>query len=112
MSQSVIVYLLHYPRPGVHHGHYLGMAEAEASIRTDIIRHGAGWRSLAGLAPVPATIADVWDCATVAEAEALYARLKRQGSRRRICSVCSPGNSRGVGGRWAGHVAGTGAADR
>lgn len=94
-----IVYLLHYPRPLNRAGHYLGVAEAEASISTQHARHGAGWRALVGTG---AEIADVWEAGSLAAAEALRGKLARQGGRRRLCSVCSPGNSRGAGtGRYA-----------
>lgn len=93
-TSSGIVYLLHYSRPFTRAGHYLGIARSEREISTQHARHGAGWRRLAG---AEATIADVWECADAREAEALYGRLKRQGGRARLCSVCSPGNSRGAG---------------
>ena len=94
MTTGGIVYLLHYPRPLNRAGHYLGVAATEAAISTQHARHGAGWRLLDGTG---AEIADVWECTDAREAEALYGRLKRQGGRRRLCSVCSPGNSRGGG---------------
>lgn len=46
-------------------------------------------------------VADVWECETQEAAGELLAKFRRQGSRRRLCSVCNPGNARGAGrGRW------------
>lgn len=90
----MIVYLLHYDSPTGQAGHYLGTADDESAIDLSKVRHGHGWRS------PPArgvTIADVWEVEDVAAADALRRRLSAQGGRARLCSVCSPGNGRGLG---------------
>jgi hypothetical protein len=46
-------------------------------------------------------VADVWEVDTAEAQQAVYNRLRRQGSRRRLCSICNPGNARGAGrGNW------------
>ena len=96
----MIVYLLHYPN-GVELGHYLGFADSELNINMHAVPHGRGWRQVPediNLAPV---LADIWDADTVKAQHALYDKLSRQGSRRRLCSICTPGNARGAGrGNW------------
>lgn len=93
-----IVYLLHADRPtAAGWRHYLGVAAAEADVSTATARHASGHRQL----PAGMAIADVWECASPAEADALRAKLARQGSRAGMCSICTPGNARGLGrGRW------------
>jgi hypothetical protein len=88
-----VVYLLHWPRAGPLGRHYLGTAASEGAIDVEQLTHGRGARP----GPPGATIADVWEAETEQAAHALYRRLRRQGGRRRLCSVCSPGNSRGSG---------------
>lgn len=91
----MIVYLLHYAADHVG-SHYLGVAEDEAAIPLGEVPHGQGARHPAG-----ATVADVWEVADAAQAGRLRAKLARQGSRARLCSICSPGNARGAGrGNW------------
>lgn len=94
----MIVYLLHYPN-GNELGHYLGFAESEVTIDPHAVPHGRGWRKVTeGEMPV---VADVWESTTVKAAHALFDKLSRQGSRRRLCSICNPGNARGAGrGNW------------
>ncbi len=91
------VYLLHItdqPDAGGLGGHYLGISASAGEVAVPAtITRGLGQT----LTPVGATVADVWECGSRREAEALRARLARQGSRRRICSICSPGNGRGNG---------------
>ncbi len=95
----MIVYLLHYA-DGAGLGHYLGRASSELAINPLAIPHGRGWRHVAPEGPLP-LIADVWELDTVEAAHALYDKLRRQGSRRRLCSICHPGNARGAGrGNW------------
>ena len=90
-----IVYLLHLPDQRTH-GHYLGVAESEAAI-PPTMRFGHGQRA------VPAhVLADVWETADLAAAQELLRKFQRQGSHKRHCSICSPGNARGEGtGRWS-----------
>ena len=95
------VYLLHFPPGLARGGHFLGVAPAgELGTAGDspppTITHGAGLAAC----PPGAVVADVWDCATAQEADALARRLRRQGGHRRLCSVCSPGNGRGQGRGW------------
>jgi hypothetical protein len=96
----MIVYLLHYADESTELGHYLGIADAELLINPYAVPHGRGWRPVREGAPLP-VVADIWNASTPMAARALYARLRRQGSRRRLCSICSPGNARGAGrGKW------------
>ena len=92
----MIVYLLHYPN-GNQLGHFLGLADSELAIDPYSIPHGRGMRQLAEGEELP-VVADVWEDD---DPEALYDKLRRQGSRRRLCSICNPGNARGAGrGKW------------
>lgn len=93
-----IVYLLHFPEQrlsGDRDQHYLGVAESEATIPRDL-RCGRGRR------PAPDhVVADVWEAGDLHEAERLAAKFRKQGSRKRLCSICTPGNARGQGtGNW------------
>lgn len=96
------VYLLHFPAasitdPGGLGGHFLGTAAGRVGNVPDVIVRGTG----ASLTPAGAVVADVWECPDVASAACLRDRLARQGSRRRLCSICNPGNARGSGrGNW------------
>lgn len=94
-----IVYLLH--TPGARwFAHYLGTAAAEDEIDVEVIPHSRGVRTPPSEAARP-VIADVWEASSMAEARRLFTKLSKQGSRRRLCSICSPGNARGSGtGRW------------
>lgn len=107
------VYLLHFSTPFKHARHYLGatgkpleerlaahrgvrLHEGDstygrpAKLLTAVLQSGGDWE-----------VADVWETSTRAEAFELERRLKKQGSRARLCSICSPGNSRGNGrGKW------------
>lgn len=95
----MIVYLLHYPN-GNQLGHYLGFADSELAIDPHAVPHGRGWRRVGEGSDAP-VVADVWESDTVKAQHALYDKLSRQGSRRRLCSVCNPGNARGAGrGNW------------
>ena len=95
----MIVYLLHYP-DGVELGHYLGQAASEVAIDPLVVPHGRGWRHVAPGDALP-VVADIWEADTPEAAQALYDTLSRQGSRRRLCSICHPGNARGAGrGNW------------
>lgn len=91
-----IVYLLHFGKPFTRAGHYLGVVESEAGIAVDsvTIPHGRGRRSTAA---VDVQVADVWETTDLPAAEALREKFKKQGSRKRLCSVCTPGNDRGGG---------------
>ncbi len=95
---SASVYLLHFP-PGRADapqlgGHFLGVTPGPVGDRAPaVIVRGPGRVAT----PAGATVADVWDCDDLPAAQALAAKFRRQGSRRRLCSVCSPGNRRGDG---------------
>ncbi len=95
----MIVYLLHYPdSAGL--GHYLGQAASEVAINPHAVPHGRGWRHVAEGDDLP-VVADVWESATTEAHQTLYSKLSQQGSRRRLCSICNPGNARGAGrGNW------------
>ena len=95
----MIVYLLHYPdSAGL--GHYLGQATSEVAINPYAVPHGRGWRPAPQDGTIP-VVADVWEVDTAEAQQAVYNRLSRQGSRRRLCSICNPGNARGAGrGNW------------
>jgi hypothetical protein len=91
------VYLLHFSPPGSLGGHYLAVAPGDVSTPPATIRRGTGTVQT----PTGAQVADVWETADLVSAQALRGRLARQGSRRRLCSICSPGNARGAGrGNW------------
>lgn len=92
-----IVYLLHFlESPNGHHRHLLGVAEGEHEIPREALPYGRGTQP----AP-PNQVADVWDMPTPEAAEALAVKFRKQGSRRRLCSICNPGNARGSGtGNW------------
>jgi hypothetical protein len=95
-----IVYLLHFTRGGRMDTHYLGVAESEAAIDTSRRPHGHGVRLFPNHVG-EVYVADVWEVGSQAEAEQLREKFRKQGSRKRICSVCNPGNSRGAGrGNW------------
>lgn len=95
----MIVYLLHYPN-GAGLGHYLGQAPSEVAINPHAVPHGRGWRHVAPGDELP-VVADVWEVDTTEWQQAVYKKLRRQGSRRRLCSICNPGNARGAGrGNW------------
>ncbi len=94
----MIVYLLHYPDGEL--GHYLGQAASELAIDPAAVPHGRGWRQVAP-GDAPPVVADIWEVDTPEAAQLLYDTLRRQGSRRRLCSICHPGNARGAGrGNW------------
>lgn len=96
-----VVYLLHWLMPDASSRHYLGAAPNENAIDVERMRHGAGVRQLPVEQAATLQIADVWDMPTIEAANGLRAMLAKQGGRRRLCSVCTPGNSRGGGrGRW------------
>lgn len=98
------VYLLHFHMPYKNAGHYLGVTEMAWDAR--IAAHRAGERTIPLLRALLVSggdflLADVWEAATMPEAVQLVQRLRKQGSRARICSLCNPGNYRGVGrGNW------------
>lgn len=95
----MIVYLLHYPN-GAELGHYLGVAASEVAVNPYAVPHGRGWRHAPPGGDLP-VVADVWEVDTAKAAHTLHEKLKRQGSRRRLCSICNPGNARGAGrGNW------------
>lgn len=95
----MIVYLLHYPDRATC-AHYLGKADSEDAIDFTRIPHGLGYRRFDPDEPEP-QIADVWEASTAAQQDALYWRLWKQGGRKRLCSICTPGNARGAGtGNW------------
>ena len=91
------VYLLHWPAFYIYGGHYLSVsAKADPEVPMVIVR-GTGVVQT----PEGAIVSDVWEARDLAEARRLRARLAKQGGRRRICSICSPGNARGAGtGNW------------
>lgn len=103
------VYLLHFTTPFKHARHYLGAtgmpledrlaAHKQASDYVGDSSYGRPAKLLvaAAAAGVDWVLADVWETATRAEAFELERRLKKQGGRGRICSICSPGNGRGNG---------------
>ncbi len=98
----MIVYLLHYPNypNGAGLGHYLGQAASEVAINPYAVPHGRGWRHVAEGDDLP-VVADIWESDTAEAQQAVYNRLRQQGSRRRLCSICNPGNARGAGrGNW------------
>lgn len=93
-AQGGTVYLLHFTSPLTHARHYLGCARPPTVINVAAMRHGRGWKALEGAG---VQLADVWELDSWPATEELYARLKRQGGRARICSICNPGNGRGNG---------------
>lgn len=94
---AAIVYLLHYARPYGNGRHYLGVAASEGEIPQSGVPHGRGVRS----SRASGQLADVWDVVSLPAAEQLRAKFRKQGSRRRLCSICTPGNARGAGtGNW------------
>jgi len=108
-----IVYLLHFTQKYVHAGHYLGATGMTLEDRVAAHRgvttfegdrsYGRSAKLISALlhAGGDFVVADVWETDTRAEAFELERRLKKQGSRARLCSICNPGNCRGVGtGRW------------
>ena len=90
-----LVYLYHFSNPQLHAGHYLGAGGPNALTELQVPTRGFG-RTLA-LSTRLAEVADVWETATLEEAHALAAKFRKQGSRRRLCSICNPGNGRGQG---------------
>lgn len=95
-----VVYLVHWTatvdRRGLG-GHYLAVSAKDDPELPLSLPRGTGRVQT----PAGATIADVWPCDDIASAASLYRRLAAQGSRRRLCSICSPGNGRGGGtGNW------------
>lgn len=109
-----LVYLLCFAHsPYKHARHYLGATGLSIEDRVAAHRGVAlheGDRSYGRPAKLIAAllaaggdfvVADVWETDTRAEAFELEKRLKKQGSRARLCSICSPGNVRGTGtGNW------------
>ena len=103
------VYLLHFHQAFKHARHYLGATGMPLEDRLAAHKQTteyAGDRSYgrparllvaAGAAGVSWELADVWETETRAEAFELERRLKKQGSRARLCSICNPGNGRGGG---------------
>lgn len=79
------LYLLHFDPPYQHAGHYLGWAK---DIEERIARHmsgkGARLVRVAINAGSKIELTRVWENATRAD----EARLKRQGSRARLCPAC------------------------
>lgn len=90
-----LVYLYHFASPQLHAGHYLGAGGPDALTNRQVPTRGFG-RALAQHAAV-SEVADVWETETIEEAHALAAKFRKQGSRRRLCSICNPGNGRGQG---------------
>lgn len=115
------VYLLHFVTPYTAQTgqrrkwcqHFLGVTELPletrlAAHRATTVPDGIWAEHLSPLllavarAGVEWVVADQWDCATREEAYRLAARLKGSHTgNKRICSICTPGNRRGQGGRWA-----------
>lgn len=99
----MIVYLIHWDADTGYGRHYLALAPSEAAINVQgPIPHGHGVRRApaGNQTPPMGILADVWETTSPADARALLVRLRKQGSRARLCSVCNPGNARGSGGRW------------
>jgi hypothetical protein len=93
MASVSLLHITDQPDAGGLGGHYLGVSHTADPVVPATITRGLGQT----LTPVGATVADVWEVGSLAAARELRGRLARQGSRRRICSICSPGNSRGAG---------------
>ncbi len=101
------VYLLHFDRPYHHAQHWLAatgrpLPDVLAALRAGLIPDGSGRRREGGLlaavhrAGITLHLADVWETATEADAWQLLKQIKRQGHRGpAICSICSPGTTRG-----------------
>lgn len=90
-----LVYVLHFTRPYRHAKHLIGATTRDESDHLygattallQALRHDGG----------DIVIADIFDTETLAQATELAAKLRRQGSRARVCSICNPGNGRGLG---------------
>lgn len=112
--QRGLVYLLCFAHsPYKHARHYLGATGMTLEDRVSAHRgettfegdrsYGRSAKLITALLQAGGdfVVADVWETDTRAEAFVLEKRLKKQGSRARLCSICNPGNSRGVGtGNW------------
>lgn len=104
-----LVYVLHFTQPYKHARHYVGatglpIEEREAAHRGVVLHAGdAPYGRAAVLVKAllasggDFVIADVFETTTLAEAFELEKKLKRQGSRARVCTICNPGNGRGLG---------------
>ena len=104
-----LVYVLHFTRPYKHARHYVGatglpMEEREAAHRGVVLHEGdEPYGRAAKLVKAllrdggDFVIADVFETDTLAQAFELEKRLKKQGSRARLCTICNPGNGRGLG---------------
>lgn len=102
-----IVYLLHFDRPYKGCQHYLGTTTLPLETRLAALRSPDRFAEVYPRAHVPGLVraavqagctwvlADVWELPTQAEAFTLLRRLRRHGSRGRLCSVCAPGNMKG-----------------
>lgn len=102
------VYLLHFTIPYKHARHYLGATGLPLEDRLNAHRgrvdfegdtnYGRPAKLLraALLAGCDWIVADVWECPSRAEAFELERRLKKQGGHARKCSICNPGNRRGL----------------
>lgn len=97
-----VIYLLHFVNVA-HFAHYLGVAPSEAEIASTPVRQGRGVKG-----EMPRLIetgrvqlADVWPADSHEDAQRLIGKLRKQGSRKGLCSICNPGNGRGQGrGKW------------
>ena len=104
-----LVYVLHFTQPYKHACHYVGatglpMEEREAAHRGRVLHEGdQAYGRAAKLVKAllldggDFVIADIFEFDTLAEAFAFERKLKLQGSRKRCCSICTPGNGRGMG---------------
>jgi hypothetical protein len=114
MASKGLVYLLCFAHsPYKHARHYLGatgmaLEDRVAAHRGETLHegdksYGRSAKLITALLQAGGdfVVADVWETDTRAEAFELERRLKKQGSRARLCSICNPGNTRGTGtGNW------------
>lgn len=91
MSETRVVYLIHFDTPYKHARHYLGSA-ANLNARLDDHRRGTGARLMAVIKDAGITwrLARTWSGGRRVER-----RLKTLGSAVRICPICSPNNKWG-----------------
>ena len=104
-----LVYLLHFTTPYRHAAHYMGatglpMEYREAAHRGRVLHdgdqsYGRPAKLVKALLDAGGdfVVADVWETDTLEQAFDLERKFKKQGSRRRLCSICSPNNGRGLG---------------
>jgi hypothetical protein len=95
------VYVLHFPQPVAHSAHYIGVTgeTTPPTLATLVEQPGRARNLFKALSRRGGgfVVADEFETPTLAEAYALERKLKQQGSRARLCSICNPGNGRGLG---------------